>query len=92
MKIVNKQSNKTKIPSKILKIIFSSTNEISKIDKDIKRLENRPDYFKNESGKGLKMVTPQQMLTRLPFFLAQLQMGNNSKKFNNDIRQLLNPL
>ena len=29
------------------------------------------------------------MLCRLPILLAQLKAGNNSEKFNNDIKQLL---
>ena len=29
------------------------------------------------------------MLNRLPIFLAQLNAGNNSEKFKNEIRQLL---
>ena len=38
---------------------------------------------------GLKILTPNQMLSRLPFTLAQLKAGNNSKKLKNEIRQLL---
>ena len=34
----------------------------------------------NRSGKGLKILTPNQMLTRLPISLAQLSAGNNSEK------------
>ena len=40
-------------------------------------------------GKGLKILTPQQMLSRLPISLAQLKAGNNSEKLKNEIRQLL---
>ena len=29
------------------------------------------------------------MLSRLPIFLAQLEAGNNSEKFKNEIRQIL---
>ena len=43
----------------------------------------------NQSGKGLKMLTPNQMLRRLPISLAQLKAGNNSEKLKNEIRQLL---
>ena len=32
----------------------------------------------NQEGQGLKVVTPQQMLSRLPISLAQLKAGNNS--------------
>ena len=33
----------------------------------------------NQSGKGLKILTPDQMLSRLPITFAQLKAGNNSK-------------
>ena len=31
-------------------------------------------------GEGLKILTPNQMNSRLPISLAQLQAGNNSEK------------
>ena len=34
----------------------------------------------NQKGTGLKTLTPNQMLSRLPFTLAQLKAGNNSEK------------
>ena len=40
-------------------------------------------------GSGLKTLTPNQMLSRLPISLAQLKAGNNSEKRKNGIRQLL---
>ena len=40
-------------------------------------------------GKGLKILTPNQMLSRLPITLAQLKAGNNSGKLKNEIRQIL---
>ena len=43
----------------------------------------------NQLGKGLKILTPNQMLSRLPISTAQLQAGNNSEKLKNEIRQLL---
>ena len=42
-----------------------------------------------QKGQGLKILTPNQMLNRLPIVLAQLQAGNNSNKLKNEIRQLL---
>ena len=44
---------------------------------------------KIQSGQGLKILTPSQMLSRLPNFLAQLKAENNSEKLKNEIRQLL---
>ena len=40
-------------------------------------------------GQRLKILTPNQILSRLPISLAQLEGGNNSKKLKNEIRQLL---
>ena len=37
----------------------------------------------------MKILTPNQMLNRLPIALAQLQAGNNSNKLKSEIRQLL---
>ena len=34
-------------------------------------------------GKRLKMLTPEQMLSRLPISLAQLKAGNNSENVKN---------
>ena len=58
---------------------------------------NIPDLESEESaaqrreqeGQGVKLLTPEQMLSRLPISLAQLKAGNNSKKLKNEIRQLL---
>ena len=43
----------------------------------------------NWAEKGLKILTPNQMLSRLPISLAQLKAGNNSEKLKNKIRQML---
>ena len=43
----------------------------------------------NKEGKGLKILFKQQMLSRLPILLAQIQAGNNSKKIKNEARQIL---
>ena len=40
-------------------------------------------------GKGLKIMTPHQMITRLPILLAQFKAGTNSQKLKNEIRQIV---
>ena len=40
-------------------------------------------------GKGLKILTPKQMIQRLPIALAQVNVGNNSKILLNKIRQII---
>ena len=39
-------------------------------------------------GKGLKIRTPGQLITRLPILLEQVKAGNNSKKLKDEIRQI----
>ena len=58
-------------------------NEIVIIVEDILEF-NR----KKQSGGGLKILTPDQMLSRLSITLTQLKAGNNSEKLKNEIRQL----
>ena len=38
---------------------------------------------------GLKILTPKQMLQRLPIALAQVKAGNNSKSLLNEIRKIV---
>ena len=44
---------------------------------------------RNQQRQVLKILTPDQMLSRLPIILAQLKAGDNSQKLKNEIRQLL---
>ena len=44
---------------------------------------------RKQEGHRLKILTPQQMLSRLSIPLTQLKAGNNSQKPKNEIRQLL---
>ena len=43
----------------------------------------------NQQGHGLKILTPNQVVSRLPITLAQSKAGNNSQKRKNEIRQIL---
>ena len=70
---MSKEEIKIKKPDKILEI----DEMILKFNKQ------------KQQGKGLKILTPNQMLSRLPIALAQLEAGNNSEKLKNEIRQLL---
>lgn len=40
-------------------------------------------------GSGVKILTLNKMLTRLPVLLAQVPVANNSYKVKNEIRQIL---
>ena len=47
------------------------------------------EFNRQQQGKGLKMLTSNQMFSRLPITLAQLKAGNNYEKLKNEISQLL---
>ena len=61
-------------------------NEISGI---ISKIIDFNKEVQKQWGLHLKDLTPDQMLSRLPIILAELNAGNNSEKPQNEIRQLL---
>ena len=71
---MSQDEKETEKPDKILEIVEKIL---------IFNRENR-----EQQGLGLKILTPNQMLSRLPITLAQLKVGNNSEKLKNEIRQL----
>ena len=60
-----------------------------KILKIVKEILNFNNKIKKQQGSGLKILTPNEMLSRLRITLAQLKAGNNSEKLKNKIRQIL---
>ena len=64
--------------------------KIEKPDKIVKIVEEILNFNKQkQEGQGIKILTLNQMLSRLAISLAQLQVGNNSNKLKNEIRQQL---
>ena len=43
----------------------------------------------SQEGEGIKILTSNQMLKRLPIALAQIKAGNNSETLLNEIRQIV---
>ena len=73
---MSEEEKENEKPDKIVEVV----REILKFNKQ------------NQEGKSIKILTPNEMLSRLPISLAQLQAGNNSEKLKNEIRQLLHSL
>ena len=69
-----------------IKKMSEDEKEIEKPDKILKllKVEEILDFNNKQKqiGKSLKILTPSQMLSRLPISLAQLKAGNNSEKLN----------
>ena len=53
------------------------------------KLDSPDSDFSDAKGSALKILAPNQMLSRLPISLAQLKAGNDSENLKNEISQLL---
>ena len=96
----NVRINKSQVDS-IKKTLTRMKKSIKKVPKkyDFRIKENEEIIYiverilelnnKIQSRQGLKILTPNQMLSRLPITLAQLKAGNNSEQLKNEVRQLL---
>ena len=85
---INKKLNEMK---KIIKNV--PKDKVSRVEENEKIIDIFKRILELNSEKhlrqGLKILTPNQMDSRLPITLAQLKAGNNSEKLKNEIRQLL---
>ena len=83
-----------KLLSKLQRIIDYTTKDdvakIKEIEKIIDIVEKILEFHKKiQSGQGLKILAPNQMLSRLLISLAQLNTGTNFEKLKNENRQQL---
>ena len=73
-----------------IKEMSEDEKKIEKPDKLLKIVKEIFEFNKQKQlGLGLKILTLNQMLSRLQITLAQLKAGNNSEKLQNEIRKLL---
>ena len=73
------------------KNLYNSRQKIIDLLNDNSRIRFEVIYkaIKKIRGTGLKMLTPKQMLQRLPIALAQVKAGNSSESWLNEIRQIV---
>ena len=73
------------------KKILQMMEKTNRNRKNILEIVERILYFNqlNRAGQGLKILTPNERLSRLPISLAQLKARNNFEKLKNEIMQLL---
>ena len=69
-------------------MLYKARNEAIKFYDDYSLMMSEA---KNKATKrtGLKILTPKQILQRLPIALAQVKAGNNSESLLNEIRQII---
>ena len=79
------------IYNKKCKSLYGSRQKIIDLLNDNSRIRSEAIYKENKktAGTGLKILTPKQMLQRLPIALAQVKSGNNSKSLLNEIKQIV---
>ena len=72
-------------------MLYNARNDARKFIEDYVSmiLEAKKLAREDPKGKGLKILTPNQMLKRLPIALAQVKAGNNSESLLNEIRQIV---
>ena len=69
-------------------MLYKARNEAIKFYDDYSSVMSESKY-RATKGKGLKILTPKQMLQRLPIALAQVKAGNNSESLLNEIKQIV---
>ena len=64
-------------------MVYNARNDAIKFIEDYGSmiLEAKKLAREDQKGEGLKILTPNQMLKRLPIALAQVKAGNNSESF-----------
>ena len=73
-----------------INILFNARDNLIKYIEDYSSMILEAQRLAREQeGKGLKILTSNQMLKRLPIALAQIKAGNNSESLLNEIRQIV---
>ena len=68
-----------------INILFNTRNNAIKFIEDYSSMILEAKKLAKQ-GDGLKILTPKQMLQRLPIALAKTKVGNNSESLLNEIR------
>ena len=73
-----------------INILFNARDNVIKYVEDYSSMIlEAKQLAREQEGEGLKILTPNQMLKRLPIALAQIKAGNNSESLLNEIRQIV---
>ena len=66
-----------------INVLFYAINNAIKFIEDYGSMILEAKRLAKQEGTGLKILTPKQMLQRLPTALAQIKAGNNSESLLN---------
>ena len=87
IQIENKNANQKKVLANA-NILYNARNSAIKFIQDYSSMILEAKGLAIQRGTGLKILTPNQMLKRLPIALAQMKAENNSESLLNEIRQI----
>ena len=89
---IGKKTDKQKEVINNLEKFYISREEVINFFRDYIEMLSDVNYDARQNkteGTGLKILTPKQMLKRLPIALAQVKAGNNSESLLNEIGQIV---
>ena len=89
---IGKKTTKKKEVIDNLENFYKSREEVINFFNDYVEMLSDANYNAKQNktkGKRLKILTPKQMLQRLPIAFAQVKAGNNSENLLNEIRQIV---
>ena len=73
-----------------INILFNARDNLIKYVEDYSStILDAKKLAREQEGEGLKILTPNQMLKRLPIALSQIKAGNNLESLLNEIRQIV---
>ena len=70
-------------------VLTALKSGIFQVSKESQEGKGANEMSRVNASEGLKILTPNQMLKRLPIALAQVKAGNNSENSLNEIRQIV---
>ena len=89
IRIGNKHDNQKRTMANINMFYNARDNAIKFIQDYGGMILEAKKLTREQEGTALKILTPNQMLKRLPIALAQVKAGNNSESLLNEIRQIV---
>ena len=90
VKVKNK-SEKRKSTIKNFETLYESQEKLLKFFNNYSKIVSQTK-FKTKCGEGLKILTPNQILQKLPIDIPRLKAGNTSENLLNEIRQTIHSL
>ena len=84
-----KKKKKKNVLTNLYKFFECREKVLNAFDSKIFPIKTKGTGYLESEPSSFKILTPNQMLKRLPIALAQVKAGNNSESLLNEIRQIV---